>query len=549
MLLVAGGLLLSGGLLVSWPLLSLGFVQLSVLLVLYILFVPHAALLRRRQIEFAWWVPASQRAGGALAAGQAAKLHLLLRNYSPYHFGSVTMNILCSPAIRLQPGATFDIAVPAAHEVREQLDITPMAAGYWFFHGLKMTVTDRLGLFLLQAYFPNLLSIKVFPQLAVASRLVPFRPRTGASHERAGRRLLRQRGLGSDLRELRDHTPGDPFKRIAWKATARTGKLMVREFESEIVVTQWLLLDVSPSMRTGRPGKTKLDYGLALCAGLSRLAIESGDRVGLITFDTRIYTQVPPRDGKPQLYQLIDRLMELHNIVDEDLTDLTDAELYSAVADYLAYQEGVNVRVRGTPPPGSPLWDDIVQGVGNKLIDLDAMVRAVRTSLKHGRNTGAPSWWSRVVASSPEAAQLRLYCRLRGLEIPYRRPSPLAGKHQGMADAIARAATSRASRMLLIISDLEEIAQEQSVITSLGLARRRNHSIAVVAPYAPAFFETRGGSHEARVRNAMTLRHQRERARIKMSIERLGVPILSASPDEPVDRLLMQMARLRHRAA
>ena len=39
-------------------------------------------------------------------------------------------------------------------------------------------------------------------------------------------------GSGTELRELRELRPGDPFKSIAWKASARSGKLLVREVES-----------------------------------------------------------------------------------------------------------------------------------------------------------------------------------------------------------------------------------------------------------------------------------------------------------------------------
>ena len=77
---VAGVMIVAGALLAAWPLLAIGLLQLSALLVVYVLFVPHAAILRRRQLELAWWVPAGQRSGGALLAGRPATLHLLFRN-------------------------------------------------------------------------------------------------------------------------------------------------------------------------------------------------------------------------------------------------------------------------------------------------------------------------------------------------------------------------------------------------------------------------------------------------------------------------------------
>ena len=45
----------------------------------------------------------------------------------------------------------------------------------------------------------------------------------GALHEQVGLHHVRRRGLSGELREIREHTHGDPFKFIAWKATARRG--------------------------------------------------------------------------------------------------------------------------------------------------------------------------------------------------------------------------------------------------------------------------------------------------------------------------------------
>ncbi|MCA9671090.1 MAG: DUF58 domain-containing protein [Myxococcales bacterium] len=543
---VASAFLVAGAALGAWPLLALGFAQLSAVLTLYVLFIPHAALLRRRQLEFAWWVPAGDAAGGALLAGRKMKIELLFRNFSPFRFQNASFEVFCSDALALDE-PEFRSTLPPRRQVRLSLEATPRAAGYWFLHGLKLRVSDRFGIFTMQVYFPNLLGIKVFPSIGSTRRPIVVRPRTGASHERVGPRLLRQRGLGTDLRELRDHVPGDPFKVIAWKATARTRKLVVREYDSEIVVDHALLLDISPSMRTDDLGQSKLDYGLTLLCGLARQALEAGDRVGLMTFDTRIYSQVEPKDGKPHLFHLIDRLMELHNIVDEDLTDLTDAELYSAVASFLAYQEGADVRVRRAPPRESPMWEDLVSGANRELIDRDVMNRAVRTSLKKSQGTGAPSWWRRVVATDEELALLRLFCRLRGVELPYRRSSPLASKSTGLAEAITEAAKSRASRFILVVSDLEDIDDPRPVIDALSLARRHRHDIVVVAPFGPDFLPTPSDAHEERVREILGMRHRRQREQIQKAISALGIRVMQAGPKDSVVHVLARINRIAPR--
>jgi len=545
--LVGGAFTLAGAVLAAWPLLALGLVLVSVLLFLYVMFVPAGAMLRRRNLELAWWVPASESAGGALVADRPLSLQIMLRNRSPFHLTVRQMRIVASSSIKLERSDTgLRALVPARREVRLGLRATPRSSGYWFFQGVLVQVTDRFGAFELQLYYPSLFSIKVFPPLGLIREPIPFSPRTGASHERVGTRLLRQRGLGSDLREIREHIPGDPFKNIAWKATARTRKLMVRELESEILVTHWLLLDISSTMRSQRPGRAKLDYGLGLCAALARVALDAGDRVGLLTFDHRIYSQVKPGDGHAQLYRLVERLIELNNVVDEDLTDPTDQELLSAVAEYLAYQEGTSVAVRAKLPAGVTAFEaGVMRGPGGQLFNAEALMRQLRKGIQ-ARADNAPRGFERgIVASTEEARIMRLFCRLSGLEIPYRRHSPLVSKERGMAEALQRAGASRRSQFIVLISDLEEISEDHMVLDSLRLARKRGHGIVVVAPSTPDFFPEARTEHSRRVAAIFSARAHRNRATLTSRIEGLGVPVLAAGPRDALPLILKRLARYR----
>lgn len=539
---VGAGLVFTGALITTWPLIAIGFAQISALLVCYMLFIPTCVLIRRRHLEFAWWVPASESSLGALLTDRPILLHLLLLNHSPFRLLAHNLRIMASSSLDIDK-TTLALIFPSRTEVLMHVRITPRAAGIWFFHGMSLEILDLFGLFVLQLYYPNLITIKVFPKLSSSKELISFQARTGALHERVGRRIVRQRGFGSDLREIRDHIPGDPFKRMAWKATARTRKLMVREFESEILVTHWLLLDISSTMRSSRPGKSKLDYGLDLCASFARQAIEAGDRVGLITFDHRMYSHINPSDGRPHIFRIIDRLMELHTIVDEDLTDLSDPELYSAIADFLAHQEGIDVRL-SIPfrKVHESRWSHLIEGARGELLDSTAMTVAITSLLQKRRGTGASWWWNRVNANSPFTAQLRLFCRLSGIEIPYRQSSSVMSKDRGMAAAIQQASAPRHSQFILLITDLEDMTEKTVVLNALRLAKQKNHSIVVVAPYAPTFLSPAENAHEKRIQSIFALRANRERRNVKQSIESLGIPVLSA---EPSDAFYLLLRRLR----
>lgn len=531
---------LAGAFTAAWPLIALGTVQICALLVLYLIYLPASVMLKRRYLEFAWWVPPDQITGGALLADRPMDVTILLRNQSPLRMSLQRIRVVCSRSIELHDPHLAAV-IRARREVRIKLRATPRAAGYWFFQGMSVELGDRFGLLALHVYYPNLMGIKVFPRVAAARGAVPFHPRTGAMHERAGVRVVRQPGLGTDLREIRDHIPGDPFKRIAWKATARRRKLMVREFDSEIQVTHWLLLDISSTMRVPGPGRSKLDYGMGLCAAFARLALESGDRVGLITFDHRVYGQVKPSDGNPQLFRIIDQLMELHTVVDEDLTDLTDPELYAAIAEYLRYQEGTDVSTRAASPDDPSRF---VAGPESELYNVDVMERAVLRSLKNRPRPWA-SRWRKVAASSPLSAQLRRFCRLSGLELPYRQHSFLEGKERGMADAIARAGASRRSQFIVLVSDMEELTNIGQIVDALSLARRRHHSINVVAPFSPSFMDPRRDGHGRRVHSILALRGARQRKHVRREVERLGIPVISAGPRDALQLLLRRLSRVR----
>ncbi|PID39428.1 MAG: hypothetical protein CSA24_02610 [Deltaproteobacteria bacterium] len=554
---------LLGTLLATWPLVALGILQISSLLVLYLLFVPHAAMFRRRRLEFAWWIPAHEVPSGTLTVGQPVQLQLLFRNHSPLTVAAAELTPICSSALEIEgaSGSTIQrsqarfrdapslrVRIPRTREVRFELSLLPRAAGHWFLQGLALRLVDRFGIFVMHAYFPNRVGVKVFPPLALGAPL-PLRPQTGTAHERAGPRLLRRRGLGSDLRELREHVPGDPFKRIAWKATARTGKLMVREHESEILVTHQLLLDISPSMRDGAPvGAQKLDTGLSLCAALARAAIEGGDRVGFSSFDTRLYQQLKPGEGPPQLYRTLERLLELHAVVDEDLTDMTDGELCSAVANYLAYQEGLDVRLPAPPERGSTRWDDIVVGSAGELIDLRMTLREVERSL--ARQPKRPTLHeSSIRASKRSLARLRRFCRLRGIELPYRRSSLVADKGDGMAEALSAAAAARGSRFIVVVSDLLDIENPEVALETLALAKRKRHSLLVLVP-GQTHDDVGMSTHERRIRNIVAMRRRREQKQLRRAIRALGVPVIDVASALEVYSVIRSLRgkQLRHSA-
>src|SRR6185369_10132393 len=300
---------------------------------------------------------------------------LAFRNHGSRKLRILSTQILAASPLQIddRPSAT----VKRGQQVEVTTMIKPLAAGYQVLHGAALTFGDALGLFDIEAFFPNPIAVKVFPR-TVALRGAPVRAVGGALHEQVGLHHVRRRGLSGELRELREHSHGDPFKFIAWKATARRGQLMVRDLENEIVTTHVVMLDVGAGMRSGALGRTPLDWASDATAALARAAINSSDRVGVVGFDTRPVIELAVDTGHNHYLQLVDRLLDVRSLVDEDLTDVTAGELVALVARYLAHQEAIDVRVKVAPPLDDPRWSSIQAGPDGQLYDVAATGRLCR---------------------------------------------------------------------------------------------------------------------------------------------------------------------------
>lgn len=477
----AGGalVLLLGAVAGAWRVAALGVVALAALGCAYVAFFPTAVLIWRRHLELLWRVERGED-GAGFVAGRPFRLTVTLRNRAPRPLGRALLRPFTSSALTPPPALAMEL--PAAWESTVSAEVQAQRAGFWFLHGAAVELRDALGLCTVEAYFPSPLAVKILPR---ALRLLPAhdRPQAGAPHERMGPQSLRTRGLGGDIRELRDYAPGDPFKNIAWKATARTGKLMVRDLDRETMVTHWLLVDVAGTMREGHPGLARLDLAVDVAAAYARGVLEAGDRVALLTFDGRIVGEARPNDGPVHRLRIIERLMESMSAVDEDLTELSDSELVGVVARYLLLQEGLDARLRKAPPIDDPAWSHVAASPTGELYDLKLVQQAVQAALTRAK-VPPPSLTSAGSKSGGELARLRAFCRLRGIELPYRR-SPEAGRRaQGLGAALERAAAARGSQRIVVLSDLQGLEDLGPVPRALRLIRKRGHRLLFAVPQA-----------------------------------------------------------------
>lgn len=123
------------------------------------------------------------------------------------------------------------------------------------------------------------------PELRSRLRRLSILPRRAAVLSAAGMHDSRNKGGGLEFAQYRAYERGDDLRAIDWKLYARSDKFFVRDAERESPVAIWIVLDASASMAQAdlaRPGWSRFDAARRLAASLMEIALDQGDRFGLV---------------------------------------------------------------------------------------------------------------------------------------------------------------------------------------------------------------------------------------------------------------------------
>ena len=133
---------------------------------------------------------------------------------------------------------------------------------------------------------------------------LPVRARATAGRQGGHRSPFKASGV-----EFADHRPyvsGDDVRHIDWKAFARHGALVMRQFEEERDAFVHVLLDVTGSMSRGEPSKISVAQRLA--ASFAYVGMRQFDRTRVVPFADTL-EDVPLAVRGPQDLPLLERLL------------------------------------------------------------------------------------------------------------------------------------------------------------------------------------------------------------------------------------------------
>jgi uncharacterized protein (DUF58 family) len=121
-----------------------------------------------------------------------------------------------------------------------------------------------------------------------------------------GSRVSARLGKGREFDRLRDYVTGDELRDVAWKASARRGKLIVREYRLDRSQEVLMCLDRGHRMAARVGGLTKLDHAVNAAVMLAYIANRMEDKTALLSFAVEAQMGVPSGRGPAHLRRLTD---------------------------------------------------------------------------------------------------------------------------------------------------------------------------------------------------------------------------------------------------
>jgi uncharacterized protein (DUF58 family) len=297
-------LIVAGGLALLWPVTAL-VPGGAVLVVLVDLAWVFALALDAYLAPEAATIQVQRDAPPAFSVGRALLVKWRWRNHDR-RTASIEVREAVPAPFRDGPAPRRRITIPAGGQTVEELSLAPRHRGRATAGDLWLRIGGPMGLARVQTRRSLAWTATVFPDLTEAAlRALPTRRQR---RREAGLRNVRHLGEGRVFETLREWVPGDDTRSIDWKATARRGKTMARQYEDERRQQILIMLDAGRLLTAEIDGRARLESAIDAALQLAYSAAEHDDDVGLVVFADTVQHYLPPARGRRALRGILEAL-------------------------------------------------------------------------------------------------------------------------------------------------------------------------------------------------------------------------------------------------
>jgi uncharacterized protein (DUF58 family) len=267
------------------------------------------ALLVAGDAAMSWWEhapSAARKLEHALPLGETSRVTLELA----WHGRRPRTAFVCdhTPTACESQGMPAHLQLAPGVLARVTYRLRPIARGEHHFGPIAVRLRSPLGFWLRQHRIAAKSRVRVYPNFTIYSRhaLLAADARTAAS----GVLKRRRRGQGLDFEQLREYREGDTPRQIDWRATARIGKLISREYQDERDQRIILMVDAGRRMGARDGSLSHFDHALDTLLLLAWVGLRNGDAVGLHTLGGH-QRMLAPHKSRATLTRILDAVYDL----------------------------------------------------------------------------------------------------------------------------------------------------------------------------------------------------------------------------------------------
>ena len=124
------------------------------------------------------------------------------------------------------------------------------------------------------------------------------------------------------------------MRTINWKATSKRAKLMVNQYQDERSQSIFSVIDQGRVMQMPFSGLSLLDYSINAALAFSNIALKKNDKIGLVSFSSKVDKLLKPAANKTQLTRVMDSLYA----IDTDFSISDFGNLYVQLKRQISYR-------------------------------------------------------------------------------------------------------------------------------------------------------------------------------------------------------------------
>ena len=227
----------------------------------------------------------------SLQNGYAFEASILLIDELPFQFQERTWR----KNFRISTRGRRDITYP----------LRPTSRGEYNFGRLLAYTSSPLGFVRRRFKTGEETAVKVYPSFLNLRR---YQLMAMADNAVSGAKKIRRLGHSMEFEKIKSYVQGDDIRSINWKASARSGDLMVNTYTDARQQLIYCFLDKGRAMKMPFDGLSLLDHSINASLALLNVALTRQDKAGLITFSQKVNDVVPADRRSGQMGLLLEAL-------------------------------------------------------------------------------------------------------------------------------------------------------------------------------------------------------------------------------------------------